>query len=422
MLSLQETTTRNLVFHVKEIADLYALKTLYDYLDQKRKEDSLDVRVFFGGSIDSARSREILQNAPTKDQLQSASIDAVVSCYSDISCGGDLEVDVCILKSAVVPMSKEKKAELKEKYGVKSDEPVLVIGHAFSSNEVTKVVEAASKYATVYLVGHQKKDEYNLSPEAKAKVRVIIKYGVLKDYYAMADVAINAANLQDSSSPLHNFVEATEGGRLFMIPSSNLAQYGYRQLVKAGVIVECNDLDELVSRVQASLSDFAGNERVLEARARHLMQTRANYLPVILAKIMQQIGEDIDVPDSDLNITQRGKRVRILHPDSNWGVEHSMNEVDTPEEINLTQIIKTNENTPIISSNYKIARIHEINFENNSTPKRIKMNHPDSKWALEHLMGKVLIEKKILSANKNPFFNMEEGLIAYKQMSPKNSL
>ena len=32
MLTLTETGTKNLLLHVREIADLYALKTLYDYL------------------------------------------------------------------------------------------------------------------------------------------------------------------------------------------------------------------------------------------------------------------------------------------------------------------------------------------------------------------------------------------------------
>ena len=84
MPTLTETGTKNLLLHVRELADLYALKSLYDYLAQKRAEGSLDARIFFGGSIDSERSREVLQNAPTRDQFQNSSIDAVVSCYSDM--------------------------------------------------------------------------------------------------------------------------------------------------------------------------------------------------------------------------------------------------------------------------------------------------------------------------------------------------
>ena len=72
------------MLHVRELADLYALKTLYNYITQKRADGSLDAKVFFGGSIDSERSREVLQNVPTRDQFQNSSIDAVVSCYSDM--------------------------------------------------------------------------------------------------------------------------------------------------------------------------------------------------------------------------------------------------------------------------------------------------------------------------------------------------
>ena len=31
-------------------------------------------------------------------------------------------------------------------------------------------------------------------------------------------------------------------------------------------------------------------------------------------------GEDMPLPYSDLEITQNGRRVRIMHPDSNWGL------------------------------------------------------------------------------------------------------
>jgi len=164
---------------------------------------------------------------------------------------------------------------------------------------------------------HSDINVHNLSPEAKSKVHIIDKYGVLKDYYAMANVAINAHNLQYTPS-LHNFVEATEGGPLFMVPSTKTAQYGYKQLVNAGAIVECKDLDDLVRKVEGFLRNFEDNTTVIEARARHLNLSRENYLPVILAKIMELIGEDIIPPESDLIITQFGGRVRLMHPESSW--------------------------------------------------------------------------------------------------------
>lgn len=312
---------RNILLRVRELSELYALKTVYDYIAQKT-ESSLNGRVFFCGSIDSERSREVLQNAPARRRLELPSLDAVVSCYSDIGGGGDLEIDSSILKNCVAPMSDSDKVDLKKKYGVELSGPVLVIGYASPSPDVIKVVQAASKHATVYLVGDGKQENYHLNPEAKARVHTIEKHGVLKDYYAMADVAINAHNLRHTSAPLHNFVEATEGGCLLMVPSSNTAQYGYKQLVTAGVIVECADLDDLAARAEYSLRNFDrdSNTRIVEARARHLTQSRDRYLPVIFSKIMGLIEEDIRILDSeDLEITLEEGRMRIMHPDSNWG-------------------------------------------------------------------------------------------------------
>jgi len=97
---------------VRELADLYALKTLYDYL----KETNFDAQLFFSGSFNTERAQEVLTNAPKNT---STSIDAVVSCFSDIGGGRvdiqcpKLEVDIAILKNCVKPMTqKEESLEL----------------------------------------------------------------------------------------------------------------------------------------------------------------------------------------------------------------------------------------------------------------------------------------------------------------------
>jgi len=121
-------------------------------------------------------------------------------------------------------MSDQDKMELKQKYGVDSQGPIGVIGYAESSLYVKKVVKAVSKYATVYLVGRNNIDHYDFSTEEKSNVHAVETKGVLRDYYAMADVAINDRNLVGSYETLHNFVEATEGGPLFMVHPTKRSQ------------------------------------------------------------------------------------------------------------------------------------------------------------------------------------------------------
>ncbi|RMF54925.1 hypothetical protein D6745_03740 [Candidatus Woesearchaeota archaeon] len=311
-----EARTKNVLFQVRELADLYALKTLYDFLSEHLPENGLNANLFFGGFINTERAREVLASSPTAEQLNS--IDAVVGCYSDIGDCGDLSIDISILKNSVAPLTDEEKTELRKKYDIPSDRPVLVIGYADFSRELARIVEEASKFANVYLVGCVDVESLGLSKKAKRRVRSVQKHGVLKDYYAVADATINAHNISPSSAPLHNFVEATEGGPLFMVPPSDTAQYGYRQLVSAGAIIECDDLDDLIGRVLAHLQHFSGNDYVLEKRAQHLRRTRETYLPVVVAQLRRMLGEDAEVPESDLKIVNRGRGVRLMHPDTQW--------------------------------------------------------------------------------------------------------
>jgi len=136
MTTLSETGPKNIYLIVGELADLYTLKTLYDYLTQYVIEGKLDAKLSFFGDINTTRSREVLQNVPIMEKFERSSIDTLVSCYSDNSSGGDLEIDISILKNCVVPMDREEIDELKHKYGVDSQEPIVVIGYAEPSLDV----------------------------------------------------------------------------------------------------------------------------------------------------------------------------------------------------------------------------------------------------------------------------------------------
>ncbi len=343
-----DVRTKNVLLHVKELADLYALKSLYDFLAHQVLSDRLNVNLFFGGSIYSERSREVLTSSPTQEQFRSASIDAVVGCYSDLGREGDLAIDISVLKNSVVPLTDKEKMKLRAKYEIPTDRPVLVIGYADTSSDVARIAEAASKLATVYLVGYGEKDDLKLSKEAKKRVHLITKHGILKDYYALADAAVNGRNISYSAAPLHNFVEATEGGPLFMVPSSNTAQYGYRQLVDAGVIVEGKDSNDLISKLTAYLQNFDGSTsmakaRAAKARARHLKHTRETYFPAILAQLRKILGEEAEIPESDILVTDVPNGVRMMHPDSAWGYEtwsSTITNKDGVEKLNEDKINK----------------------------------------------------------------------------------
>lgn len=306
---------KKLLLNVRELADLYALKTLYDYLT----DTSFDARLFFSGSsIGSERAQQVLQGAKTRSF--DGSIDAVVSCFSDIGGGSvgfghNLEVDIAVLKNCVKPLTEAEKQQLREKYKISSEKPIVVVGYAYSGSALADLVRELAGKATFFFVG----SGVHESLKGDNSVIAVTKHGVLKDYYAMADVAINANNLEPTSSHLHNFVEATEGGPLFMVQPQNTAQYGYTQLLCRGVIRTVISFDYLVQAVKAYLQNFRRTSEHSDKRSAHINLSRGLYLPAIASFIDFMLGRTNHLPDSaGLRVEQDGKCTRLVHPSSDW--------------------------------------------------------------------------------------------------------
>jgi hypothetical protein len=313
----------NVLFGQGELADSYALITLYDYI-----KESTAAQFAFPPIQENDRCKNALAGVPRWElnHREAQSLDLIISTVSDVKRGGtkaktNVDVDIAILKNCVLPMPEKEKAALREKYGIGNERPIVVVGYADSSREVETLVKKLSRHADLYLVGPTSLSV--IGAEHNDSVHAVRTWGVLKDYYAIADLAINAHNLEKNQKPMHNFVEATEGGPLLMVPPENTMQYGYHTLVDTKAIVECKNLADIISRAKRMLKEFQGNEAHNAARTAHLMRTRENYLPVIEAYIRQALGEDIAVPQSDLDVVKSytGTRVRIMHPETDWDIE-----------------------------------------------------------------------------------------------------
>ncbi len=310
-----------------ELADAYALKTLYDYITSK-SADTRFASAFLHKTNTDSRTKELLRHTA---QDGDDNTNLYVTCYSDINkfpydpfSAASLNVDICLLKNAVTPLSKEQKNALRNKYKIPLKQPLAVISYVNSVEhpDIRQLVKALAKDSLVCLVGE-------FSPFGLMKTpgfRPVTEHGVLKDYYAMADLAVNAANLQVDYKNMHNFVEATEGGPLFMVEPYYTGQYGYRELVSVGAIRKCNNLDDIINKAVKHLKAFSGNDCILEARSRHLEHCRQTYLPVIYNTILYILGELPTSPKSDLKCEQRHrwnnlpepKKLNLVHPDTNW--------------------------------------------------------------------------------------------------------
>lgn len=301
----------------RELADLYALHTFYKWLvEQDSGTDiGLDPRVSFVGDSDKT-ARQI-------PSLLSDSIDLVVTTVSDLSCYAPkgefhLGIDISILKNAVVPQTAEQKAELRKQYGIDPKKPLLVVGYDGSTKAVDILVEQLHRDCEIILVGSLNLEDHT-SETTQKNATLVSKYGVLRDFYAMADIAVNAANLFPSKDSLHNFIEATEGGPLFMVPSIDTAQYGYRQLTARGVIRECKDFEDLIKQVRQYAKKFTGDDQDHRAkRAEHLWRTREHYLPLINGYIQGMLGREGNFVASNLVVEEKGRSVIVMHPETRW--------------------------------------------------------------------------------------------------------
>jgi len=317
-----------LTFQPRELADMYALKTLYEYVADSSKFD-----FEFLSSCWNEKAPANVQIVQDETQFMNA-----VRVYSDIRSyartKNAVEIDISVLKSAAPAYTAAEKIALRKKLGINSDRPVVVLSYFYARELELHLLHQIKEIAIVYAVGDtttsdflkrdfkfRTKQEYPLTALAGYPIFAIETRGNLKDLYAVADASIVSSTMTESSGFMHNFVEATEGGPLFMMRPGRTRQYGYKHLVKSGVIRECSSYEEIVNQLVSFLRGFGGNSGHVAARLEHIQRTREKYLPV-LADYLNHIFAGRRAPQSDLVIARAKKNgnklVRITHPETDW--------------------------------------------------------------------------------------------------------
>ncbi len=316
-------------FLLSELADIYALQNLFHHLPNEIQSNI----AFIGSHKILEQYREKLEGYPMQDSP--SLLTGYVGVIRDVGKSGaelvgSVNIDLALLRCLAVPLDEKEKAGLRDKYQIPSDRPVVVIGRASHLNheETIRIAQELSEDAYVVLVGNTPPNYFPLL----GIVRFETRYGVLMDYYALSDANIDTSYLAPRSSPLycigflHNFIEATEGGPLFMLPQVNSIQFGYRELVEAGSIVECTDLDDIILNAMYHLHNPTAMEHAQKKRSGFLTDTQERYLPVILAHIQRLLGHAVQIPSSDLVQTNTAQGVDLMHPDTkDWGSTEKSN-------------------------------------------------------------------------------------------------
>ena len=125
-----------IIFNVAELADCYALDTLYKYLIEKDPEIRKDIVFHLDHYSNETLPSDFLEDKQVIDFAPNNSF--IVGAYSDISDFSKflryLEVDISILKNSAIPKEPQHKQKLRKKYNIKSNLPVIVLGFSNLQN------------------------------------------------------------------------------------------------------------------------------------------------------------------------------------------------------------------------------------------------------------------------------------------------
>ena len=236
--------------------------------------------------------------------------------------GRHLAIDLSILKNAVEPMSEQRRRELRAKHRISEERPSITVGFADRDYgdiipKLINAIEASDVDADWYLVNSTCRDWLQ-----GTGIHHINEYGVLRELYAATDAALMGSNLCQRKAHLHNFVEASEGGPLFLIRPRRQRQFGYRQLKQKNVIREFLDIGDLIESMRAYLLAPARDEHAA-TRASHLLHTRERYLSHI-GRCIEAILHDEPLPMHQTNLCITAslygnvRQIEIQHPETRW--------------------------------------------------------------------------------------------------------
>ncbi|MBT6690153.1 hypothetical protein HN903_03700 [archaeon] len=312
---------KKVLLHTRELSDVYALKTLEDYLVENTRDMEF---CFNGGTIGGAREREVIGKSPFAKIEEKR--DLGIFTLSDLSVPYDLKktnslgIDTALLKNFTQPLSLTEKRKLRVKYDLESDLPIITIGYASYDEELLKkFVTSFYKRSKIILVASYM-DTGNFSKTARRSLRIVKREGVLRDYFSMADINLSGYHFGRNAATLNNFVESSEGGPFFIFDPANKGQYGYKELVASNNIREHDSFDSIMERVSDYIKnlDYETAVKHKQTYARHIYRTRQEYLPQIADSIIALAhGKKPSLPKgSGLDLKTGISHAAIMHKDT----------------------------------------------------------------------------------------------------------
>jgi len=326
-------TPKNIALRVGEIADAYALETLYNEM----KDVFPDKNIYFSVHCNADTPRKMLEKYPLLEKghiqpdykLVKSKPDLVVMVGSDTT--EDLSryekgpfrilvIDAPLLKAMKKFPVPGQLRKIKKEYGLENlQKPLAVMGwlpHGKDGEKAKKLI--TSLIPDVHFVvtpdrkGFPALKYMNLREEELASVTEVEGIGHLAKLSAIADVSFSGWNLAKRGDRLNNFYEQSSGGPFFLTPTANTKQYGYKELVKQGLVIPCVDIEDIINQSTAFLEQLKQTPELKNQHKKkwlaHRNKTRRKFLPEIFDRIEW--------------LLQSRKKPQIftyIHPESDWG-------------------------------------------------------------------------------------------------------
>lgn len=311
--------------YIAELADLYAGKTLARYL----RELDPNVRIYFASNFQDPYKIECLGNEDfrLKEKLDSHLGGLEISFISDIRSSPNmpettgLGIDISLLKNAAYPYTEEEKSKLRIKHGIPLDKKILVAGELKDERTVLGLVK---RFEGTVVVNNLIMPYMEETRQAYGDEKLIAceGYGKLKELFACADVAIHGHMIEPQRRPMHNFVEASEGGPLFLSVTANPCQFGYKFLVKSKVLREGLGREDVVESATYYGNNLSEEDKKQHTSRRnaHLQNTRDLFIRPIAELILNYTGSFTTdaISQKGLATNLRQGCLSVMHEETSW--------------------------------------------------------------------------------------------------------
>lgn len=331
---------KNIALRVREMADAYALETLYHEMKPFFPNDNI---YFSVKNRAHNNTKDVAERYPYiahgDYSLHHSKPNLVVQVMSDTTedlsryelgpCR-TLVIDAALLKAMRKLPSPKQLKKIKKEYNLdKEQRPIAVMGwipykegKRAAKKLILSLIPDVRFVATPDRNGYPTLKYMKLKEDELAHITEIEGTGHLSKLHAISDISFSGYNARKHGGRLNNFYEQSQGSPFFLAPTANTKQYGYKNLVEQEIVRPCKNIEDIIEQSTTFLKQLKANPEIKKQHRKkwlaHRNKTRHEFLPKIFDRI-----------NWILNSGNKKEIFTYVHPESDWdGIYLGKNPVD----------------------------------------------------------------------------------------------